>query len=181
MASQTRLRLDLNNDGSYDTTFANQSTAALAAGAIETETWSNAWTAVAGTHRFEICADINNNVSESNESNNCLTQTFTVVNPMINSAQCASVSIPSNISPGQEFNATIIMRNNGTTTWTQNNYYLGSENLLNIWGLNRIGLPSLNVAPGSEATFSANFKAPSNEGLRSFNWKMTIDEGALQR
>jgi hypothetical protein len=82
--SATRLRIDVGNDGSYDVTPATQSTGNLAAGATETETWSNAWTATAGTHRFEICADVNNNVSESNETNNCTTQTFNVAN-----AQCS--------------------------------------------------------------------------------------------
>jgi uncharacterized repeat protein (TIGR01451 family) len=75
-ASQTRLRLDLNNDGSWNVSFANQPTNALPANATQSVTWS--WTAVAGTHRYEICADTANQVTESDESNNCVSQTFTV-------------------------------------------------------------------------------------------------------
>ena len=82
VSSQTRLRLDINNDGSFDVTPANQTTNALAPGATEVENWTNAWTAQVGTHRFEICADSSSVITESNESNNCATQTFTVA-PLI--------------------------------------------------------------------------------------------------
>jgi len=37
--------------------------------------------AEAGTHRFEVCSDANAVVSESDESNNCSTATFTVTDP----------------------------------------------------------------------------------------------------
>jgi len=77
-ASSTRLRIDITNNGTWDVLPANQATGSLAVSATETETWSNAWTAVVGTHLFEICADATSVVSESNESNNCSTQTFTV-------------------------------------------------------------------------------------------------------
>ena len=82
VSSQTRLRLDISNNGSFDVTPANQTTNALAPGATEVENWTNAWTAQVGTHRFEICADSSSVITESNESNNCATQTFTVA-PLI--------------------------------------------------------------------------------------------------
>ena len=59
-SSTSRLRIDINNDGggiSWDVVPATASTGTLIAGATEQETWSNVWTAVAGTHLFEICAD----------------------------------------------------------------------------------------------------------------------------
>lgn len=80
-ASQTRLRIDIDNNGSWDITPADQSTGSLGYFATETETWTNIWTAVAGTHRYEICADATNVVVEQNESNNCATANFTVTNP----------------------------------------------------------------------------------------------------
>ena len=81
ISSQTRLRIDINNNGTYDVLPANQTTTGLAAGATQVENWTNAWTAQAGTHRFEVCADINNVITESNETDNCTTQTFIVSPP----------------------------------------------------------------------------------------------------
>jgi len=78
--SWTRLRLDVNNDGTWNWLPDNRWTGNLAAGAAETETWSG-WTAVVGTHKFEICADVTDRVDESNEGNNCTTKTFTVTAP----------------------------------------------------------------------------------------------------
>ena len=78
VASKTRLRIDIDNNGTYDVLLTDQSTGVLNAGATETETWSNVWTAQAGTHKYEICADATALVTESNEGNNCVTQTFTV-------------------------------------------------------------------------------------------------------
>ena len=77
-ASKTRLRIDIGNNGSYDVLPANQSTGVLNPGATETETWSNVWTATAGTHKYQICADATGAVAESNEGNNCVERTFTV-------------------------------------------------------------------------------------------------------
>ncbi len=81
-ASQARLRIDLSNDGSWDITVnPNQSTAALAINANETETWNNAWIAISGTHKFEICADILGSVSESDEADNCINSAPFTINP----------------------------------------------------------------------------------------------------
>jgi hypothetical protein len=76
--STTRLRIDVNNDGTWDVTPATVSTSPLASGATQTATWSNVWTATAGTHKFEICADVTNVISEASEGNNCTSQIFTV-------------------------------------------------------------------------------------------------------
>lgn len=77
--SETRLRIDVGNNGwtSGEPQF-TASTGALAPAGVETETWQGAWTPTAGTHNFEVCADSGNVVSESNETNNCVSRTFTV-------------------------------------------------------------------------------------------------------
>src|SRR3989344_1616789 len=77
LQTQTRLRLDLGNNGSYDLTLANQTTGGLLAGYFEDESWTG-WTAVAGTHKFEVCADATGAINEANEDNNCATRVFTV-------------------------------------------------------------------------------------------------------
>ncbi|HEY4516275.1 MAG TPA: CARDB domain-containing protein [Candidatus Paceibacterota bacterium] len=81
-SSQARLRIDIGNNGSWDLTPGNATTGALSSGASESENWNASINA--GTHRFEFCADINNSVSESNESNNCVVQTFTATVAPIN-------------------------------------------------------------------------------------------------
>lgn len=45
-------------------------------GSIETGTWSNVWTATAGTDRVEVCADAGVEIAESNETNSCTTMNF---------------------------------------------------------------------------------------------------------
>ncbi|OGZ45764.1 MAG: hypothetical protein A2756_02540 [Candidatus Ryanbacteria bacterium RIFCSPHIGHO2_01_FULL_48_27] len=73
VASQTRLFID------GTAISPDQTTGALAAEGSETETWTNAWTATEGAHKFQICADGGSVVSESIESNNCTTSaSFTV-------------------------------------------------------------------------------------------------------
>lgn len=74
--SQTRLRLDFSNDGSFETTL-YQGLASVSAG--DSRVASFLWTADApGAYTIESCADVGNMVVESNEGNNCFTQTFSV-------------------------------------------------------------------------------------------------------
>ena len=54
------------------------STASLEGSGSVVVAWATGWSAVAGSHELEVCADGALQVSESNESNNCLKTTFTV-------------------------------------------------------------------------------------------------------
>lgn len=74
----TRIRIDIDNNGTWDVTQASTATNALAKGATETKTWSNIWTAVAGTHQYEICADAWLYIDELDNNNNCASATFVV-------------------------------------------------------------------------------------------------------
>src|SRR3989344_991145 len=115
-SSQTRLRLDIDNNGTWDFTPADQTTGALAAasspGDTEVENWSNAWTAQVGTHLFEVCADAGSAIAETNEGSNCATQTFTVLpavtyyNLTVNSSGASSVVITSSSGHGGTTNYT---------------------------------------------------------------------------
>ncbi len=69
-SSATRFRLDIGKDGTWNVQQVI-STGSLAINGMETETWSRVWLAREGEHKFEICADINNAVAESDETNNC--------------------------------------------------------------------------------------------------------------
>lgn len=68
--------------GGQPLTFPNMTTGPLdgrdGAHPTETEQWTNAWTALTGTHIFRICTDVNNVVSESDEAENCDERSFTV-------------------------------------------------------------------------------------------------------
>lgn len=77
-SSVTRLRIDIGNNGSWDV-IVNTSTGSLFPNEMEEEIWPNAWIATLGTHKFEICADVNNTVSEGNEKNNCASRVFEVI------------------------------------------------------------------------------------------------------
>jgi hypothetical protein len=79
-ASTTRFRLDINNDGTWDTTLGTSSVNQLNAGATQTNT-SPSWTAVNGIHKIEVCADYANFLIDINRGNNCSTRIFTVGTP----------------------------------------------------------------------------------------------------
>ncbi|TSD02175.1 MAG: hypothetical protein Athens071424_178, partial [Parcubacteria group bacterium Athens0714_24] len=143
--SQTRFRLDIGNNGSWDVNPSNQSTGNLSDGATEVETWNNVWTAVAGTHKYEICADVTGTVTESDEGNNCTSQTFTVAcTPLTYRSATSGFSTSATgpaasslaVYPGQTFYAFVdygvqhggIQAPNvpGSYTCTWDNYWLGT-------------------------------------------------------
>lgn len=81
-ASTARFRLDINNDGTWDTTLGTRAVNQLASGATQSVN-SSTWTALNGTHKIEICADYNNILNDSNRANNCATRVFTVGTPTL--------------------------------------------------------------------------------------------------
>jgi hypothetical protein len=107
-------------------------------------------------------------------ANHTISATF-AVSGTPNDSVCSSITAPSSVTPGQVFSATIAMQNTGTNTWTTaNSYKLGAQNPQDNTNWNasaRVPLPST-TAPGSTATFSANFTAPSTVGTYNFDWKM---------
>lgn len=77
--SPLRLRIDVNNDSSWDYTDDTMQADPLGSGESQTIIWENAWTAVVGNHKVEVCADQNNIITERDETNNCMTKVFTVI------------------------------------------------------------------------------------------------------
>lgn len=96
-----------------------------------------------------------------------------------NGASFVSQSVPTTLTEGASFTATITMKNTGSTTWTKSNLYkLGSQNPQDntTWGSTRIELqPSESVAPGAQVTFTLNGTAPASAGTYNFQWKMVQD------
>ncbi len=96
--------------------------------------------------------------------------------PPPNNAQLVSSTVPTGIKPGEVFNASITMKNTGTTTWLATDYQLGAIVIpANKWGKTRLTL-SRDVAPGATAVFTGTFIAPDAAGfgvaLQSFSWRM---------
>lgn len=83
------------------------------------------------------------------------------------------VAVPDRIRTGQVFNATVVMRNTGTTTWTQGaNYYLQSLNGDSTWSVSNNLVPGI-ITPNNEAIFFLTIKAPSLPNVYAFRWQMT--------
>lgn len=76
-----QLFIDEGNNGIRDIPFSRLSMSPLKVGEQETKIWKNAWLQKGGTHRAEVCADIDDNVLETNEENNCASLVFTVKSP----------------------------------------------------------------------------------------------------
>jgi hypothetical protein len=98
-------------------------------------------------------------------------------------AQFVSQSVPASLNTGQTANVSVVMNNNGSTTWLPGTYSLASRNPAGNtrWGLSSVALAS-SVAPGGNATFSFTITAPSTAGAYNFQWQMqkgTTSFGAL--
>jgi hypothetical protein len=89
-------------------------------------------------------------------------------------AQFISQSVPASMNIGQIANVSVVMNNNGTTTWLPGTYTLVSRNPAGntIWGLGNVALNS-SVGPGSNWTFSFSITAPSTAGTYNFQWQMS--------
>src|SRR5207245_947910 len=97
-----------------------------------------------------------------------------------NGAACVSVAAPDAVQPGQQFAATVVMRNAGDRIWRSPSFELNSPHALasqnpndtDRWGFNRVGLPVQFVLPNQSATFSFTAKAPTTPGTYAFDWRM---------
>ncbi len=89
-----------------------------------------------------------------------------------NNASVVSMSAPDSVLPGQRFTATVVMHNNGTTTWSPDLMYrLGSVNDA-LWRpdtrIHRIG----KVFPNQDASYTFSCVAPISTGSKLFGWRM---------
>src|SRR5262245_24326543 len=100
-----------------------------------------------------------------------------------NGASIVSSSVPTGVLPGQTFSATITMKNEGTSAWTNNGanpYRLGSQSPQDnsTWGTNRVWGPSSPVNPGQNAKLTFNATAPVTPCTYTFAWKMVQERVA---
>jgi hypothetical protein len=111
-------------------------------------------------------------------------QSPTTVSSSTDNSSCGNITIPSNLTPGQAFMASVVVNNTGGTTWLQNSssnpnpYRLGASDFKqppytsSIWGTTYYELPVASVAPGGQTTFTINSVAPSTAGNYTFGWQM---------
>ena len=74
----TQLFLDKKGDGSIDTAYQKMETRVLEQGEQETKIWKNAWMIEAGMHKIRVCADIDREIAESLENDNCASLDFAI-------------------------------------------------------------------------------------------------------
>ncbi|HEV8593210.1 MAG TPA: NBR1-Ig-like domain-containing protein [Pyrinomonadaceae bacterium] len=103
---------------------------------------------------------------------------FSSICSAANDASVISVTAPKRVKPNEKFQASVTIKNIGTTTWSTkdpNRYGLGSQEPQdnNIWNTNRWSFPAeLSFRPGSEIVFTGTFAAPPTAGTYRFSWRM---------
>jgi hypothetical protein len=93
----------------------------------------------------------------------------------IDEAAFITQSVPTTMTAGQTYSASVTMRNRGNTTWS-NSYKLRSENPTgnSIWGVSTLNVP-FSIVPLLDATFLFTVTAPTTPGTYNFQWRMTKD------
>jgi len=126
--SSARFRLDENNNGSWEISTNVAIPSIPAPGGFELSyqlaQWTSIWTPILGTHKFEVCSDINNDIVETNEGNNCTTRLFDVSDVDLIPTQ---ISIFPNVlnppvTPGSIF-MNLRWKNNSTNSRTHNYFW----------------------------------------------------------
>jgi Ig-like domain-containing protein len=98
--------------------------------------------------------------------------------PDTDGAQVASVNLPTSLSCGATYAASVTMANTGTTTWTSaGEYKLGTVGDQDpFFAATRIYLPDgASVPPGGNHTFTMTLTAPASAGTFVTDWRMVHD------
>ncbi|GDY20392.1 hypothetical protein LBMAG56_17370 [Verrucomicrobiota bacterium] len=104
--------------------------------------------------------------------------------PPVDDSAFVSQTITNRMAPGGTYDAQIILRNTGNTTWpaasidpNADAFNLGSQNPDDntTWGFPRVELANA-VAPGQNAVINFTVTAPTNAGTYDFQWRM-VHEG----
>jgi len=96
-------------------------------------------------------------------------------------AHFISQSVPDSLIAGRQYQATVIMQNTGTNTWTKaDGYSLGIiANPSNLWGIEKAPLlESDSIATSETKTFTFTIDAPTTAGSYMFQCQMLKDPQA---
>jgi hypothetical protein len=106
--------------------------------------------------------------------------TIRVISSLANDAEYVNHSVPSTMTAGRTYNASVSFRNTGSAAWSESTQHrLGSENPRDnhIWNGGRAGLiGSEYIPPGAIKTFTLSVSAPVTPGTYDFQWRM-LQEG----
>lgn len=168
-----------------DASIPSLSTTAIATGSLNLQMANNA---TSGTYYLIVCADINNGVAESNETNNCSVTTITLTLPGSNPpppppppaptfpdlALEISSSIPNSVSPGIQIplSGTITNIGNGTASASVLQAVLSTDNSISAGD---IGLYQSNItalSPGAKSVLGGTMILPSS--LTASNYYLII-------
>jgi hypothetical protein len=89
-------------------------------------------------------------------------------------AEFVSQTVPSSVSPGQQFNGILSWRNTGTQTWNgSSGFVIRSQNPAgnSTWGGNQVNLTGFSWSPGQTMSLQITFIAPSTPGIYNFQWQ----------
>ena len=105
--------------------------------------------------------------------NTTYTAVFTPVVNGTDSAEFVSQTFLTYMIAGQNYDVTVTMKNNGTTVWSPETCFLGSQNPDDHtnWGTNRINLAAP-VLPGETGTFNFPATAPFAAGTYNMQWRL---------
>jgi hypothetical protein len=105
------------------------------------------------------------------------TATFRNPNSVRDSAEFISISVTNRVVGGMTFPVTVVMKNNGNTTWSSSNSYhlatiLPPDNI--TWGFNPVPIPGT-IAPGEMISLTFVATAPNSIGTNETQWQMVRD------
>ncbi len=101
--THVQLRIDINNDGSWDITKnSNRDLPALRRDIKYTANWTRVWQMAEGIHAYEICVNTDRRFVEKNYDNNCALGTFSASAsaPTANSRSTAAQPFTLNLARG---------------------------------------------------------------------------------
>ncbi|MEW6127080.1 MAG: putative Ig domain-containing protein, partial [Acidobacteriota bacterium] len=96
-------------------------------------------------------------------------------------AQFVSQTVPTTLTPGQQFSVNMKFLNTGSQTWASGStsFYLASQNpaLNQTWGGNGVSLANFVVNPGEQLDVTFTATAPATAGTYNFQWQMYQNGG----
>ncbi len=93
-------------------------------------------------------------------------------------SQFLSQTVPTQVQPGQSFNANIKWLNTGAATWNgSGGFRVGSQNPPGnlTWGGNVVQLPGVTILPGQQLDLLFTAFAPTTPGVYNFRWQLVQD------
>lgn len=154
-------------------------TSSVAPGGTATFTTSYTAPSTPGTYTFtrQMLDTRSTGVGFFSTVSDCVNRTITVSGSSILDASFTSTTIPSPVAPGDQFNISLTVQNDGTQDWNTSDFLLTHPN--SRWGVTTVTLSS-SVAAGNSTTFSFNVTSSTTAGTYDMEWQMRKTSGSNQ-